>query len=425
MELRQGLRPILRKGLLSAFPTRDSLEIAVSDAIDENLDQIVSRDKNLEVTVNALIEWARSREKLVDLFEWVTQGSENAELRNAHEALMSKGSFRTLMSPVRGSAIQPNFDVWVSVMNNPRVQGAVLVFRHDFDEVTEQLHMIQAYKDLHDGLHEMQLKCLDLIEIELESYPDSIEARDNVVQYLVCLQTTSNDIRGVVARRWLRPEETNWVEEHLMPVRRSMEIAVDNLDQQQLRSAVRLLSALLAVRPAQINSWLYSAARDLRLGRLVEQLRAIILNSGHVQGQRNVSLLSEGVNRLAELDTRLDALVRGHNSWQEIDDYLLLIARSISSDPDVFRNSWPTVKTLAEPLYRDSTEPELRNLRDIATRLDNALNSGAVSVTEQFRRFRSQARDRFYRVDLSLKKQCDELPGIVGPLNEALSRNLQ
>jgi hypothetical protein len=56
-----------------------------------------------------------------------------------------------------------------------------------------------------------------------------------------------------------------------------------------------------------------------------------------------------------------------------------------------------------------------------ADRLDTALaSSDPVKIRHFFRRFRRQMGDRFYRVDIDLKRLCDDLRKVGEPLSSLL-----
>lgn len=76
---------------------------------------------------------------------------------------------------------------------------------------------------------------------------------------------------------------------------------------------------------------------------------------------------------------------------------------------------------MLEPLYADRAESWAGAMIGDGERLELALGVGeAAKIKQLFRRFRRQASDRFYRVDVDLKRSCDELRQLVVPLASVL-----
>src|SRR5436305_2080753 len=77
----------LREALLSAFPTRQDLEVMVFDQLHENLSTI-ARDGTLQYTTFDLIRWAQANSKLEELVMAALKGNgQNPQLRSVAERL--------------------------------------------------------------------------------------------------------------------------------------------------------------------------------------------------------------------------------------------------------------------------------------------------------------------------------------------------
>jgi hypothetical protein len=179
---------------------------------------------------------------------------------------------------------------------------------------------------------------------------------------------------------------------------------------------------VLTVQPSQINARLNSTARTLRLPSLVQALGSIrdLLSLPHLDPEK-VHQFELGVAALSDLNKTLVALVSSYDQWQAIDLELRRIETTLDQDPTELELSWPDLKEMVEPLCADPTAPWAAALLADGAKLEAAIAAGDSSKLKQsFRRYRRQAGDRFYRVDVELKRTCDDLRKIVEPLASVL-----
>ena len=74
----------------------------------------------------------------------------------------------------------------------------------------------------------------------------------------------------------------------------------------------------------------------------------------------------------------------------------------------------PEVAALSTP----ATEKWATDLAGTSDKLDSALTrDDPAAITQQFRQYRRRASLRFYTVDETLKKQCDELRKLGEPMD--------
>ncbi|MBV9279906.1 MAG: CHAT domain-containing protein, partial [Chloroflexi bacterium] len=72
--------------------------------------------------------------------------------------------------------------------------------------------------------------------------------------------------------------------------------------------------------------------------------------------------------------------------------------------------SWPDVRERSQVLRSRSADDWAQQLRAAEEKLDAAIQSAnPIAMRQQFRSYRRKAGDRFYRVDVDLKRLCDEL----------------
>ncbi|HEU5088979.1 MAG TPA: CHAT domain-containing protein, partial [Roseiflexaceae bacterium] len=186
--------------------------------------------------------------------------------------------------------------------------------------------------------------------------------------------------------------------------------------------ATRLLNRVLTVQPAQINARLSAAARALRLLPLARALQRIEGSLPVIEKNSDkVREFEQAIGMMDRLGIDLRALVADHDRHQLVDLELRRIENTLDQDLFELELSWPDLKTQTKPLYDSSDEPWVAAVQADAAKLDDALNANdPVKTRHYFRRFRRQMADRFYRVDIDLKRLCDDLRKVGEPLSALL-----
>ena len=301
------------------------------------------------------------------------------------------------------------------------VREDVIALRADLLAAGAQIALMATYKDIHDQLHSLQFHCFSPISQDVRRLPDDDGAWESLSNYEITLQGIVAQLEELAARPTLAAGELAWTAD-LAAARVELTQAIESLDLRQLKKAVRLLNRVLAIQPAQVNARLNAAARALRLAALAqglarvrERLPALPLDAD------KVAQFESGVAALAELSARLGRQVAAHDAWQAVDLELRRIESALDTDLAELELSWEDLKALAEPLYLRAEEPWAEALRSDATRLDAALAAAdTAKIRHYFRRYRRQAGERFYRVDIELKKMTDDLRTVGEPLAAVL-----
>lgn len=297
------------------------------------------------------------------------------------------------------------------------VRADVIAFRADFMAASEQIALMADYKDIHDQLHSLQFHCFNPIAQDVRRLPDDEDAWESLSNYEITLQGIVGQLEAVAGRRAFPPNEVAWVAD-LAAAREDLAAAIERLDLKQLKKAVRLLNRVLTIQPSQVNARLNAAARSLRLSALAQGLTRVKgrLPSMALDADK-VSQFEVGVVALAGLSSRLTGLVSEHDSWQAVDLELRRIETSLETDLTEIELSWDDMRALAEPLYAEAQETWATALKTDAAKLDAALAaSDATKIKHFFRRYRRQAGERFYRVDIELKRMTDDLRKVGEPL---------
>lgn len=301
------------------------------------------------------------------------------------------------------------------------VREAVIAFRADFQAAVAQIDILADYKDVHDQLHSLQFHCYNPIITDMRRLPDDDLTWETMANYDVTLQGIVEDLRRVIGRGKLAASELVWVAD-VSNAEAELAAAIEAFDVKRLKQAGRLLNRVLTSQPTLINARLNAAARALRLASLVQGMAAVrswLGGAGYDVARINQFEL--GVAALATLSTSLTELVNEHDRWQIIDLDLRRIEQFIDQDMTELELSWPDIKERVAPLYLESSEAWGAALKGDAEKVTVALDTGDQARARQFfRRFRRQAGERFFRVDIDLKRMCDELRKVGDPLASVL-----
>jgi len=309
----------------------------------------------------------------------------------------------------------------VGLMELPHIRAAVVSFRTDFQAAREQTDVLADYKHLHDLLHGLQFHCYNPIVQDAGRFPDDDVAVDNLMDYELTLAQIVGDLKEAAARASFAATETAWIQD-LVKARETLAQAVAELDTRTLKRAVWLINRVLAVQPSQINTRLNAAARALRLSALVEAMTFLSDNLEQADlDAEQVGRFEAGVDALVSLNDKLTAFVQEHDRWQVVDLELRRIEANIKQDLLELEMSWPDLKAKIEPLYNASSEGWAASFRQDSQQLDQAISAdNPARVKRYFRRFLRHAGSRFYRVDVALKRMCEDLRMVGDPLAEVM-----
>lgn len=307
------------------------------------------------------------------------------------------------------------------LMQYAEARSTVTTFGVVFQASCEQIIIIANYKELHDLLHTLEFQCYSGIIQESKRFPSDETALEILIDHELTLQRIMSEVQEVARRETLTTSEVLWLQD-LERAQDEFHHAIENLDTRKLRRTIWLLNRILAIQPSRINTNLNSAARTLRLPALVNAMRFIwekLVESNLNQEKLNQFRL--GVDVLANLDQRLTALVIGHNYWQAIDLELRRIEANLERDFFELEMSWTDLKERTEILFDSVEDSWTTSLKQDSERLDAALNTqNPAKIKRCFRMYRRRVSDRFYQVDVTLKRLCEELREVGEPLASVL-----
>ena len=320
-----------------------------------------------------------------------------------------------------GDPVSLGLNALTELMQYSEARSAVITFRVDFQAACEQINIIANYKELHDLLHTLEFQCYNGIVQESKRFPDDETAFDILTDHEMTLQKILMEVQEVASRETIATNEVLWLKD-LERGQEELHAAIEEVDTRRLQRTIWLLNRILAIQPSRINTNLNLAARTLRLPALVNALKSIWerLSKSNLN-QEKLKQFQLGVEVLAELNDRLTALVIGHDYWQELDLELRRIEANLEKDLIELEMSWPDLKERTEVLFNPFGDQWAVSFHLDSQNLDAALNAqNPIKIKRFFRMYRRRASDRFYQVDVTLKRLCEELREVGEPLASVL-----
>ncbi|MDX2241454.1 MAG: hypothetical protein NW224_12285 [Leptolyngbyaceae cyanobacterium bins.302] len=401
------------------------------------LDDLMSRIKRGQVTendLNHLRELFSSRDqnvsqqgkyginlgegKDIQIGDRIYQGADADKIRELiQEALASVREEATSNS----QSARQGLNALTDLMSAPKVRDAVAAFRTDFEAACEQITLMGDYKDLHDLLHDLEFRCYKGLMEGARRFQDDETTIDILTDHELTLQDIIDKVRETANRESVATQEITWLKD-LKQAQQDLHAAIQELDQRRLKGAIWALNRVLAIQPSRINDRLNQAARALRLPALVKALAYIC--STLSQARLDIDKIKQfevGVQALSALEVKLTALVKSHNWWQELDLELRRIEANLETDTFELEMSWVDLQSKTVALYTDSADEWAIAFKKDSDDLNQAItDQNPVKIRRFFRTYRRRAGDRFYRVDVDLKRLCGELRTVGDPLASVL-----
>ncbi len=320
-----------------------------------------------------------------------------------------------------GQSVKQGLNALVALMQVPAVKNAVITFRVVFQAACEQIEVIANYKALHDLLHTLEFQCYGVIVQESRRFPDDEMAIDNLMAHELTLQSLIEELQQVSARETLASYEVQWLSE-LQTAQAELHNALEQMDAEPLKRTIWLLNRVLANQPDRINTNLTAAARALRLPELVQAMQFIAQQLADTPlDTEKRQQFEQGVAVLDRLNQRLRALVIGHDYWQTFDREMRRIEATLGRDLIELEMSWPYLQNQAGELLDAEADQWTIDFQADSEQLDAAIaEQHPVKIKRYFRRYRRRASQRFFQVDVTLNRLCEELREVGGPLASVL-----
>lgn len=323
-----------------------------------------------------------------------------------------------------GNPVSQGLKALAELMRYPEARSAVITFKVEFQMACEQIDIIANYKEVHDLLHTLEFQCYNGIVQESRQFPNDETALEILTEHELTLQNLLGEVKEVAGRETIATKEVLWLKD-LERARSELQLAIEELNTRRLQQTIWLLNRVLAIQPSRINTNLNSAAKTLRLPELVNAMK-FICNKLPISNlnREKICQFHEGVEVLSELNERLTALLSAHDYWQELDLELRRIEANLKTDSIELEMSWMDLKERTNVLFNSDGEAAdswTISFQKDMMELDTAIDSkNPANVKRCFRKYRRRASDRFYQVDVKLKRLCEELREVGEPLASVL-----
>lgn len=342
---------------------------------------------------------------------------ENDQAAQRLRALPGKDGQRVGDTPLGTRVVISRFNDGMGALREliaqvPQIHDAAIQFRTMFQAACEQTNTLRSYKAIHDQLHEIQFRCFENIEQELQRFPKRDQSVANLEKYARNLEDCILELRTIIADTPLLKPEPQWVDTLARAhVQITQALATENAV--LMRQAADQIRRVLRIDPSLINTQLITTVRGMRLALLVDIMAGIheTCLSLDVDGSL-IERIAVGLAALREVNDHLTVLIQNHDQWQYIDKLLRLFS---DSNADIV-SLWHELKVRASHLYETCSEPWALELQTTAAKLDHAVQQNdARTIKQQFLSYRTRSMNQFFYVDKKLKRLCDKLDRIDGP----------
>lgn len=351
--------------------------------------------------------------------DWDALTSEKSSPETTPDAPLSAVGTETLL-------ISKGVTALIKLMRSPEVFQAITSFQADFQAASEQIALMNDYKQIHDLFQELETRFF-LIYNDQKRLPGDDSAWENIEVNEPEVRLKINDIIQTVQLATFANEEARWTQQ-LEKVKDDIRQGVETYDYKLLQAGINPLYRILNRQISRINAQLVATAGVLRLDTLEQAMQTISSSLAQSDyAQETIGEVQNSVAALSGLNERVNNLVREHNSWQELDDELRRVEGTLNQGIDELADAWHDLEPMTHNLVDGITVEWAANLAEVCEELGKALAEGtAVSVRRLFRRFRSQQGRRFRQVDMDLLTMARELQEVGESLELLLMlRNLK
>ncbi|AXQ94290.1 hypothetical protein LV780_11030 [Cereibacter azotoformans] len=292
--------------------------------------------------------------------------------------------------------------------------------------IVDTVDSLDAYKSLHECLHQIQIKQFRALNDAARALPTDLRQAAELRVY--CNQLRSACVMARSAVDQLPPApipratETLWIDA-LEAAAAQVQDAIDGADPAGARSALRQIRWIIQNTPPRLNSLIFATASALPLDDLAHALE-------DVAGADGGEPIRAALRSLRLIIPTIRSEVVEHREWQEADiritelDQLFERGGSGSDLIEEFAAIWIELKAMVQELVaRDPDAAWARRILAYLEDVDDALarEQADASFEATYSAFRGEAQIRFLTVDSRLKGDCSALVRISLPLHRLLA----
>lgn len=308
-------------------------------------------------------------------------------------------------------------------LDEPAVRRALESSKAKLQEIVQTIDSLKTYKNLHECLHQLQVKQFQALRAAARKMPENREQARMLRDYRDQLRGACVTARGIAQELTDPPRrqtEISWIDD-LEQAGERFHAAIGQRDARAAQTALKDIRFVMRATPPRLNDLIAAIAKVLPLDELEKALGSI----GEADGGDNIA---NALQALRLIVPTIRARVNEHKSWQAVDIRIADLDRLIEQQPrdllEEFANDWLEVKSRVHALaVLDSGSAWARELEGYAGEVTDWLGEEKIeeAFEDAFANFRGDAQHRFLTVDSKLKSDCGELVKIGTPLRDMLA----
>ncbi len=307
------------------------------------------------------------------------------------------------------------------LLEEPEVRAALAAFHAVFEGADRRIRRMADYKDLHDRLHDLQMRCYAPISSASRQFPGA-GTKAQLQLDAITLRGEIRKIREVAGRETLADEELSWIEE-VVEAADTLEQGLEQTDPDKVQLAARRLRQVVHTQPTWVDTMLVQSARELDLPQLVSKLGEVSRTLEQVGAEPDQrGWVESGTQELGRLDESLSQARLRHREWQRVENGLQMLEVTLGQPWEEVARAWQVVSTRIAKLWvvGEAWSEQLQASGKLLQQAIDARNESETVVF--FSGFRTFATDRFYQVDKDLKRLCDQIAPIGRDLDQVVAR---
>ena len=410
----------LRDALVETFAREDLAEL-VRFNLPYRLDAIVNDQQDLKAVVFELIQDLDRKGELETLLRGVVRARPNKVELMALCREIAPGAFESPDTRALVTQVAGGIRALADLKDTPAVWSKVGEFQAIFRAVMVQTGILAAYKSLHDGLHNLQMRLGAIEGASLTFLTVGAQAR-LLAQQAVYLKGDADRAAAQAARLPTRTQENDWIDE-LRDAADEIAGSLEAKDAARMGQAVGVLRRLLQ-ECYRIDGQMASSAGQLPLGDLITALEAIATQSSRGDGAADAtaSRVKSARDALTILRPQLEGLIAEHGEWQVLNKALAGVEVNPGYRPEEKVSRWARVKKRLEALcgafqaaaWAGELLAGIAKWEQAATA--GEADRGEVAANEVY----ASAANRFFDVDQDLLRLCGQLTEIGSPIESLL-----
>lgn len=316
---------------------------------------------------------------------------------------------------------------------NPEIARAVQNARQELETIIYELKPVGVHKLLHDELQKYQIGSLPIVTDALHSNWTEVKfvkrtLIDTLDMFPPLLGKARSELEKLTPDSRDRTDPENWLSSLARRHITLNEIINKGDKTEATFRALKDFRDEICRRMSQLNLIMSHRADDLRINRLVDQLRSFASNCLTLDDQRAIKLRATA-SQLAALEAEIGQLLARHDHWQKFDDDLGSVEGNFIYDGiseyglKTFSDEWPRVVQRISELASEGPGEWVTTARKHEQSFAESCPLPitppiAEAAQEQFRAFVKTVRTEFLSVDQALVGCCNRLSVVTRPIED-------